>query len=177
LQPENPFIGVSGVKLDTDNQQPGAFKMSHKTIIQALTVNFPEATSGTIEVLAGIIEYGNHSYEVDTEDDDCFIRSTLQETLEAIEASDMDDFTIEHDGNEYRVISESSIWDIYVEEIKQVVDDCYDLKLDKLPEFISVSIDWEQTAKNAFSDGYGHTFSGYDHGEVETQNFHIFRTN
>jgi DNA-directed RNA polymerase subunit L len=151
--------------------------MTHKTIIQSLTVSFPEATSETLEVLAGIIEYGNHSYEVDAEDEDCSVRSTLQETIEAIEASDMDDFTIEHDGNEYRVISDSSIWDIYVDEIKNIVNDCYDLKLNKLPDFIAVSIDWGQTAQNAFADGYGHTFSSYDGEEVETANFHIFRTN
>ena len=46
-----------------------------------------------------------------------------------------DDFWFEFDGNEYRCISEGSIWDIYVEEIKQTVEECYDLKLDNILVF------------------------------------------
>lgn len=151
--------------------------MSVKTIFSALSAQFPEASQESLDVLAGIIEYGNHSYEVDAEDEDCSVKAELTETLENIESTTGDDFRVEHDGNEYRFIRQSAIWDIYVEEIKQLVNDCYDLKLDKLPDFIAVSIDWEQTAKNAFVDGYGHTFSGYDGNEVETENFHVFRTN
>ena len=60
--------------------------------------------------------------------------------------------------------------------------DCYDLKLDKIPDFIAVSIDWEQTTKNAYADGYGHTFAGYDGEEIEIIGnkgliYHAFRTN
>ncbi len=87
------------------------------------------------------------------------------------------DFNFEFDGNEYRMISDSDIWDIYVDEIKQTVEDCYDLKLDNIPDFVAWSIDWEQTAKNAYVDGYGHTFSGYDGSEEEAAGYYIFRTN
>ena len=88
-----------------------------------------------------------------------------------------DDFTFDFDGNEYRIIHADSIWEIYVEEIKNIVESCYDLKLDELPEFIAVKIDWEETAANAFNDGYGHTFSGYDGSEEEAAGYYIFRTN
>lgn len=99
----------------------------------------------------------------------------LIETLESNKGDD--DFSIEFDGNEYRVIADSAIWDIYVEAIKDIVNDCYDLKLDKLPEFLAVEIDWEQTAKNCYVDGYGHTFATYDGEEVECSDYWIFRTN
>jgi hypothetical protein len=88
-----------------------------------------------------------------------------------------DDFYFEYDGAEYRIILESSIWDIYVETIKDIVNDCYDIKLDNIPDFVAWEIDWEQTAKNAYVDGYGHTLSGYDGSELETINYYIFRTN
>jgi hypothetical protein len=87
------------------------------------------------------------------------------------------DFYFEYDGNEYRIIAESGIWDIYVEAIKNIVTDCYDLKLENIPDFVAWEIDWEQTAENAYVDGYGHTFSGYDGSELETKNYYIFRTN
>ena len=90
-----------------------------------------------------------------------------------------DDFYFEYDGNEYRIIAENAIWDIYVEEIKNTVEDCYSdvLKLDDIPSFIEFSIDWEQTAKNAYVDGYGYTFSSYDGSELEIANHYVFRTN
>lgn len=90
-----------------------------------------------------------------------------------------DDFNLDFDGNEYRIISESDIWEIYVDAIKETVEDCYSdvINLDKIPSFIAVSIDWEQTAKNAYVDGYGHTFSSYDHSETEAAGYYIFRTN
>lgn len=97
--------------------------------------------------------------------------------LETMIGSSDDDYNFEFDGNEYRIIKESEIWDIYVEEIKSTVEDCYDLKLDDMPAFIAFSIDWEQTAKNAYADGYGHQFSGYDGSEEESAGYYIFRTN
>jgi hypothetical protein len=88
-----------------------------------------------------------------------------------------DDFEFDLDGNTYRLISESDIWDIYVDAIKEIVEDCYNLKLDNIPDFIAWSIDWEQTAKNAYADGYGHTFSTYDGSECGAGGYYIFRTN
>lgn len=107
--------------------------------------------------------------------------SDIFEALEEIESHiGEDDFTLDFDGNEYRIISESDIWEIYVEEIKSLVEDCYSdvIKLDKIPAFIAVSIDWEQTAKNAYVDGYAHQFSTYC-GDMELQvaGYWIFRTN
>lgn len=104
---------------------------------------------------------------------------TFSEAKEALQTLSQlsDDFTFELDGNEYRVIADDAIWDIYVETIKEIVNDCYDLKLDSIPDFIALEIDWEQTAVNAYADGYGHTFSSYDGSECETKNHYIFRTN
>ena len=109
-------------------------------------------------------------------------KSTYSDLFDAIDElsiklSSEDDFTFDYDGNEYRVISESAIWDIYVDTIKDTVTDCYDLNLDNIPSFVAIEIDWEKTAKNCYSDGYGHTFSGYDGSELEINDFYVFRTN
>lgn len=112
------------------------------------------------------------------------VAPVIFEALEEIEgriASGDDDFTLDFDGNEYRLIKsdEDTIWPIYRDEIKCTVEDCYSdvLKLDKIPSFIAVSVDWEQTAKNAYVDGYGHQFSTYDGSEEEAGGYYIFRTN
>jgi hypothetical protein len=106
---------------------------------------------------------------------------SLYDTKEAIKSlvgnMGSDDFNLEYDGAEYRIIEEDAIWEIYVDTIKELVDDCYDLKLDDIPDFIALTIDWEQTAENAYRDGYGHTFSGYDGSEKTYKNYYIFRTN
>jgi hypothetical protein len=103
-------------------------------------------------------------------------RQSLLDALESLDCGN-DDFNLDFDGNEYRIIRDSAIWGIYRDEIECIVNECYDLKLDKLPDFISVSIDWEQTAQNAYVDGYGHTFAGHDGEEYEAANHWIFRTN
>lgn len=125
-------------------------------------------------ILAGIID---ENHDIDDFDSDAIV-----EALEEIASKYTDDFYFEFDGNEYRCIAEGSIWDIYVDEIKQTVEDCYDLKLDSIPSFISFSIDWEETAQNAYADGYGHQFSSYDGSEIEICNaaglfYRVFRTN
>lgn len=123
-----------------------------------------------IEILRTIIDSQNHSVDMDD------AREAIETLRDSINQK-KDDFTFDFDGNEYRIISEDSIWDIYVEEIKQIVEDCYELNLDKIPDFIAVSVDWEKTAENAYADGYGHTFSGYDGSEEEAAGYYIFRTN
>ena len=123
-----------------------------------------------IAILRKIINSQSHNACMDD------AREAIETLRENINNGD-DDFTLDFDGNEYRIISESAIWGIYVETIKEIVNDCYDLKLDKLPSFIAVSIDWEKTAENAYVDGYGHTFSHYDHSEEEAAGYYIFRTN
>ena len=87
------------------------------------------------------------------------------------------DFYIEIDGNEYRVINADAIWDIFVEEIKDITEECYTGKLEWW-----IAVDWEETAENCLqADGYGHHFSGYDGSELECEfgeeDYYIFRTN
>lgn len=153
-----------------------------KTNTQALTI------------LNAIIRHGNHCHEemnkeqfsVLTEQYKINNEDMKNEHLELTEAyneitnnieSCEDDFYLDFDDNEYRLIADESIWDIYVEEIKNIVEDCYDLKLDSIPDFVAFEIDWDQTAKNAYVDGYGHTFAGYDGEETEAGGYWIFRVN
>jgi RNAse (barnase) inhibitor barstar len=91
------------------------------------------------------------------------------------------DFYIEIDGNEYRVINADAIWDIFVDEIQQTVEECY-LNGADLDKFWWIELDWEKTAKNCLdADGYGHHFSSYDGSELEytfgEEDYYIFRTN
>jgi hypothetical protein len=87
-----------------------------------------------------------------------------------------EDFYIEIDGEEYRFIHAENIWDIYVEELREITEDCYDIKA---PSWLA--IDWQKTAENCSVDGYGHTFASYDGEEIEynfnRQPYSIFRTN
>ncbi len=138
-------------------------------IVSAYKIDNPDFTidSNFVAVLQTICDSQSHNVDGDS----------VIEALEDLESNSADDFTLDFDGNEYRIISEDAIWDIYVEEIKQIVEECYDLKLDNIPDFVAWSIDWEQTAKNAYADGYGHTFSGYDGSEEEAAGYYIFRTN
>ena len=120
-----------------------------------------------IAILRAIIEEHNHSIDTDT----------AREAIETLRDDLSDDFTFNFDGNEYRIIADDAIWGIYVDAIKDIVEECYDLKLNDIPDFVAFDIDWEQTARNVYSDGYGHTFSTYDHSEVEAGGYWIFRTN
>lgn len=124
-------------------------------------------TKPHIRIIRAIISEHNHSINIDD----------AREVIENVRDNLSDDFTLDFDGNEYRIISDDVIWDIYVETIKDIVEECYDLKLDSIPNFVAFSIDWEGTAKNAYADGYGHTFSGYDGSEIEAGGYWIFRTN
>lgn len=123
-----------------------------------------------IEILRAIIDSQSHRIDMDD------AREAI-ETLRDNINQGYDDFTFDFDSNEYRLISESAIWEIYVEEIQRIVEECYEINLDKIPDFVAVSIDWEKTAQNAYADGYGHTFSGYDGSEECAGGFYIFRTN
>lgn len=92
-----------------------------------------------------------------------------------------DSFHIELDGNEYRFIDAAEIDDIAVEEIKEIVKECY-LDGTDLDKLWWIAIDWEQTAENCINaDGYGHHFSSYDGSEEEERllgkDWYIFRTN
>ncbi|MFM7851682.1 MAG: hypothetical protein ACKO96_07115, partial [Flammeovirgaceae bacterium] len=150
-------------------------------ICEALQIPAPcDCDNGQAAIVLSEIISENHTLDdfiYPVEENETDNRQALQDFIDDFDLSDGDQ-TIEFDGNEYRIIRDSDIWDIYRDEIENIVNDCYDLKLDKIPSFIAVSIDWEQTAKNAYIDGYGHTFSSYDHSEIETDNgFWVFRTN
>lgn len=132
----------------------------------------PSKYESEVRILACILDE-NHDIESIEE-------STLFEALQDLQSNDLSDYQgFEFDDNEYRIIAESDIWEIYKDTIKELVEDCHSdvIKLDEIPSFIAVSIDWEQTAQNAYSDGYGHTFSSYDGSELEIANHFIFRTN
>lgn len=152
-----------------------------------------ETSKTIVELINGIIRHGNHSHNEYSfqEFSDMRLLNALEQTetiedfdVELIELYDdieskaaTDDFYIEFDGNEYRIITNHAIWGIYVKSIKETVPECYELNLDKIPTFAAVSIDWEQTAENAFADGYGHTFAVYDGEDSEAGGCWIFRTN
>lgn len=142
-----------------------------QSIAQANNLDNPEQCTA---ILAEIIDE-NHNI-ADFDDDD------ILSALQTMDYEFSDDINFEFDGNEYRIIADSAIWGIYVETIKETVYECYNLKLDKVPDFIALSIDWEQTAKNAYADGYGHTFATYDGEEIEVcidnkLQYYVFRTN
>jgi hypothetical protein len=115
-----------------------------------------------------ILEFISEELELDVNRDEV---NELEDLLNS-----ENDFHIEIDGNEYRIINSDCIWDIYVETIKEITEDCYDVKA---PSWLA--IDWEQTAENCSVDGYGHTFSSYDGSELECEfgeeDYYIFRTN
>ena len=120
-----------------------------------------------IAILRAIIDEHNHSISMDD----------AREAIKTLRDDLADDFTFYFEGNEYRIINDDVIWDIYRDDIQRIVKECYDLKLNDIPDFVAFNIDWEQTARNAYSDGYGHTFSSYDHSEIEAGGYWIFRTN
>lgn len=133
-------------------------------------------TKAHIEILRCIIDNYTHSPSVDQ------VRQAIEELSSYISERD-DEIYLSFDGNEYRIISDLSIWDIYVESIRETVTDCYDLKLNDIPSFVAFEIDWEKTAQNCYADGYGHQFSSYDGSENYVTNekedaaWWIFRTN
>ena len=153
-------------------------KQTQSQICHALQIAENTEEYQIAEVLAAII-VENHDlsdFIYDAEDDETDNRQELQDFIDEFDLSESDQ-TIDFDGNEYRIIRDSDIWDIYRDTIQGIVEDCYDLNLDKVPDFIALSIDWEQTAQNAYVDGYGHTFSSHDGSEIETSLHWIFRTN
>ena len=100
--------------------------------------------------------------------------SDIRALYNDVKSSCYSDFSIEFDGEEYRVIAGDAIEDIHTEEVKELTGDCF---LDGRDFPWWVAIDWEETAKNVReADGYGHHFSSYDGSEYETESFYFFRT-
>lgn len=146
-----------------------------KTNQNSLDITSIAATTGrnysteTVEILTCICD--EHKHTVNTESPDEIIGA-----LDTIE-DNSNDFTLEFNGNEYRVICDDCIWEIYRDEIQQIVENNYLISLEIIPDFVALKIDWEETAENAYEDGYGHTFSSYDGSEHEAGNHWVFRTN
>jgi len=101
---------------------------------------------------------------------------TYTEAKEALQELDdiTSDYWFDFQGMDFRIIHEDDIWDIYVEAIKDITEDCY-LVTNEIPSFLA--IDWEETAKNCYVDGYAHTFATYDGEELNSGDYYIFRTN
>lgn len=156
-------------------------------LFAATNKTIPESDSDmgkAVQILQTICKSQAHTIpeiESDTSQDDA--ESEASEVFEALgeigQHIGKDDFMLDFDGAEYRLINNDAIWPIYRDAIQHIVEDCYSdvINLDKVPSFIAVNIDWEQTAKNAYVDGCGHTFSGYDGSEEQAAGYYIFRTN
>lgn len=136
-----------------------------------------------VEILQTICDSQSHTIpeiEKGTSEEDAESKaSEIFDALEEIETHlGEDDFTLDFDGAEYRLISDSDIWEIYKTELENLIDECYpEVKKALEHNWIAISIDMEQTAKNAFVDGYGHHFSSYDGSEETAARYYIFRTN
>jgi hypothetical protein len=106
-----------------------------------------------------------------------FIASELEPLVEFLNSSESE-LLLEIDGMEFRLIADSAIDEIYQESFKVMVQDCYDLKLDELPSFLQITIDWKTSANYVRDcDGYGNHFASYDGEELESSGYYIFRTN
>ena len=123
-------------------------------------------------MIRDILELINESLQLQSN------RDEVREIERNIESEN--DFYVEIDGQEYRFVHDDFIWDIYVDGIKEITEECY-LVNDGAKQWW-IAIDWEKTAQNCYdADGYGHHFATYDGNEVEWafdgENYHIFRTN
>jgi hypothetical protein len=89
------------------------------------------------------------------------------------------DFNFKIDNQEYRCINEDAIWDIYLDEQQELIQEVY-LGRGELPWWFK--IDWQATCENILnSDGYGNHFSTYDGSEenfgINGEGWYLFRTN
>lgn len=141
-------------------------------------------TGVAIQILQRICDSQSHTVPHLEKEDEGLMAAVCYDIFEALEEIENNlasccDFRLDFDGNEYRIIADDGIWNIYRDAIQGIVEECYSdvLDLDKVPSFIAISVDWEQTAQNAFIDGYGHTFSGHGGSEENVCDYWIFRTN
>lgn len=166
------LFSATGKEIPAENSNMGKAIQILQTICDSQSHTIPE-----IETVEG---WNGEASPEDILQENISNFSDIFEAAEEIESHiGEDNFTLEFDGNTYRIINESEIWEIYKQEIQNTVQDYYDvLKIDKIPTWIAFEIDWEQTAENCYyADGYGHTFSGYDGSEQNAAGYYIFRTN
>lgn len=140
----------------------------------------------TIKTARNILETANYACDC-TNDDYTFteLKELMQEIIDNLNGNtssswnDENDFCIDSLAcGEVRIINKGAIDEIWHDSLIEQIKDCYDLSaLDDLPSFISIDIDWDQTAENCKEDGLGHHFAGYDHQEHSTDTHYIFRTN
>ena len=97
-----------------------------------------------------------------------------EENLETIDSAEVgNDFSVELDGMEFRLISDDSIERIHADEIQEYVDDCI---LNDCPETLQRYFDYDSFIRDCrIGDGYGHHFSSYDGSEVNAASYYIFR--
>lgn len=91
-----------------------------------------------------------------------------------------EDFIVELSMGEYRIIHDNAIEDIFDGEIRELADDCYNIK--RIKEELGnvgryLTFDYDSFIADCRMDGYGHHFSGYDGSEESVGPWYIFRVN
>ena len=190
---------VISTDLDTLKSTVGNFKMQSSTSfrdINGFHISFEEGSVildiHSVESLfeqfpnttytEGLIEYSSHDEYVELNEHQW--RSVVSEVItstipasEVIEACDsLEDseyFTLA--GEEYRVLHDDDIFDVYLNAFKDHLRDCYNQG--DLPPFLK--IDWVASALDVIaSDGYAAHFSSYDWStHIEVGRYNLFRTN
>ena len=116
------------------------------------------------EIVAAICEYQGFT---DIEE--------VMEVIEGVNSSDYeyeDDFYVECNGVEIRVIAAYSIESIWEEGLEYILRECYDI-----PDYLENYIDYDSWIRDCKFDGMGHYFSSYDGSEHSSENYYYFRTN
>lgn len=110
--------------------------------------------------------------------DELGLEPKKHEVSDMIGYASLNDFHVELDNTEWRIIDSAWIDEIATEEIKEIVTDCY-LNGTDLDKYWWIEVDWKKTAKNCIdADGYGHHFASYDHEEYYfDEGWYFFRTN
>ena len=97
---------------------------------------------------------------------------TLSEIKELDSQLDSNDVSVDVNGEEYRIIEESVIDDIWEESLKELLEDCYEI-----PPLLKNYIDYDKWVEDCKFDGLGHHFSTYDGSEESSGSYYYFRTN
>ena len=99
----------------------------------------------------------------------------IKEVIEGVNSSEYDvtdDFYVECNGVEIRVILSDSIESIWEEELENLLIECYEI-----PQHLENYIDYDAWVRDCKFDGMGHHFSHYDGSEYESENYYYFRVN
>ena len=99
----------------------------------------------------------------------------IREVIEGVNNSEYDvtdDFYVECNGVEIRVISNEIIESAWENELEDILRECYEI-----PDFLENYIDYNAWIRDCKFDGMGHHFSSYDGSEYESENYYYFRVN